>query len=121
MVAGGAIGAVARHLLTFGSSSTIPVGVLGANLAGAFLLGVLVEVLGTVAFADPRRRSLRLLLGTGVLGGFTTYSALTVDTAGLLTDGRTGVGVVYAIGSVIGGVVAAAAGILGVRAWTGRR
>ncbi|WP_197555014.1 fluoride efflux transporter FluC [Trueperella pecoris] len=73
---GGAIGAVLRHLLTLGSVHPVAV-IFGINIAGAFLLGLLAATVS----GKPR-----LFLGTGILGGFTTYSALAVDTVRLLHD-----------------------------------
>jgi fluoride exporter len=56
--------------------SELPLATLLINLAGAFLLGVLLERLGRARGEPQRRRLVRLLAGTGFLGGFTTYSAL---------------------------------------------
>jgi CrcB protein len=97
-----------------------PVGVLVVNVVGSFLLGLLVAVLVSRT-ASPSsvpppggraRADLRLLLGTGVLGGFTTYSALSADAVGLLAAGRPVIAIAYLVGSVVVGVVAAALGML---------
>ena len=82
----------------------VPLTTLAINVVGSFLLGWLV-----VAWA--RRTRLRLLLGTGLLGGFTTYSALSADTVELLGAGRVGVAALYGVGTVVLGLVAAAAGM----------
>lgn len=51
------------------------------------------------------------MVGTGFMGGFTTYSALAADTAGLLGGGRVGVGIAYGLGTVLVGGLATWAGI----------
>ena len=86
--------------------------VLIANLAGAFALGVLLEALVRRGADHGGRRIVRLTLGTGFLGGFTTYSALATDTAALWGAGGASLGTVYAVGSVLVGALATAAGIL---------
>lgn len=87
---GGSVGAGLRHALTVPSSQ--PYGpmlaTLAINVGGAFALAVLVQVLLRLPDAG-RREDLRLLLRTGLLGGFTTYSALGLHTVELLRDGQT--------------------------------
>ena len=80
---------------------------------GAFALGVLLEWLAVHGSDVSHRRAERLLLGTGFLGGFTTYSALAVESEGLLRDGRVGLAATYALGTV---VVASLAGGMSARA-----
>jgi CrcB protein len=109
---GGAIGTGVRAALAAALPSVggISWTILGINVVGAFCLGLLLE---SLAHAGPdlgRRRALRLIVGTGVLGGFTTYSTLADDTARLLDVGRWGAGSGYAVLSVVLGLVAAAAG-----------
>lgn len=89
---GGAAGTTARYLLgeTISDVAGMPFGIFAINLTGAFLLGWLIEALARYGPDTGRRRDLRLLLGTGVIGGFTTYSALAADTAVLLRDGTPG-------------------------------
>lgn len=111
VAAGGASGTVARHALgeALPAAGGLSVAVALANLLGALALGILVGVL-TVRGDDagPRRR-LRLLLGTGVLGGFTTYSAFAVDVVALADRPLLALG--YAGGSLLLGVLAAACGL----------
>lgn len=109
---GGMIGTAAREAVVLAAAvgSGIPWGVLLANLVGSFALGLLIGVLGRRE-ETPRRRDVRLLVGTGAIGGFTTYSALATDTA-LLLQSDAVTGVVYAVGSVAGGLVLAAVGML---------
>lgn len=116
---GGTLGTAGREALTLliPSSGGVPWAVLIANLAGAFALGALLEALARRGADHGRRRMLRLLLGTGFLGGFTTYSALATDTAVLWGAGAAGLdaaglGAVYAVGTALVGAVATLAGIL---------
>ncbi|WP_323511955.1 fluoride efflux transporter CrcB [Subtercola sp. RTI3] len=110
---GGAIGTAARYLLSaaYPAIDGLPVTTFGINLMGAFLLGVLLESLSRRGSDAGRRRALRLLLGTGVMGGFTTYSALSVDTVTLLGAGRILEGILYALGTVVLGALASIGGI----------
>ncbi len=84
------------------------------NVIGSLFLGVLVE---SLAGGDDSgwRRSVRLGVGTGVLGGFTTYSTFSVETVGLLQSGQLLLGLGYAVGSVLAGIAAALAAIVVVR------
>jgi CrcB protein len=83
--------------------------VLLANVVGAFLIGVLMaRPFGRLA--ERARADLRLLLGTGVLGGFTTYSAFMTGTVGLWAEAPL-LALVYAAGSLALGIGAAALGL----------
>nr|WP_241732239.1 CrcB family protein [Galbitalea soli] len=95
----------------------VAVVIVGINLLGALALGVLLEALVRSGPDEGRRRAIRLFVGTGVLGGFTTYSTLAVTTAGLLGEGRAAVGLGYALGSVILGALATTLGIVIGGAW----
>ena len=118
---GGAAGSAARASLSglVPDLSGVPLGILCVNVVGAFLLGWLIEVLARGGPDIGRRRDLRLLLGAGVLGGFTTYSALAVD-AGLLLSDRPGWALAYGAGSIVLGVIATTGGILAGRKLPGR-
>ncbi len=89
----------------------LPVGIFLINIAGAFALGLLLEALARRGPDAGRRRGLRLLLGTGFLGGFTTYSALAVDSALLVGGGRVAAGLGYLAVSVLVGLGATVLGI----------
>ncbi|MBY3553670.1 fluoride efflux transporter CrcB [Modestobacter lapidis] len=109
---GGALGALARWGL--GAALTSPAGAWPAatllvNLTGCLLLGVLLAVLLPRYPAHPW---LRPLLATGLLGGWTTYSAFAVDTVRLAEAGAWGAAAGYVLASVVGGVLAVAAGLL---------
>ncbi len=112
--AGGTLGTAARAALvtTFPSVNGVPYTVLVINLCGAFLLGTLIEQLVRRGPDVGRRRALRLLLGTGFMGGFTTYSSLATDTAVLLRSGMTVSGIGYALATVVLGAMATATGIV---------
>jgi CrcB protein len=110
---GGTFGTVGREALTLiPPSGGVPWAVLAANLVGAFALGVLLEALVRRGADHGARRTLRLLLGTGFLGGFTTYSALATDTAALWGSGAAGLATVYSLGTLLVGALATVAGIL---------
>lgn len=110
---GGTVGTAAREAvsLAWPPVNGVPYAIFGVNVIGAFLLGVLLEALVRRGPDHGRRRRLRLLLGTGVMGGFTTYSAFATDTAALLGSGSVGAGIGYGLATVIVGAVATWAGI----------
>jgi CrcB protein len=109
---GGAVGVACREaiILVVPSLGGIPVAILIVNVIGAFLLGLLVEALAQRGPDAGARRSARLLLGTGLLGGFTTYSALAADGA-LLLGADPASGALYALGTLVLGAIAAFLGI----------
>jgi len=85
------------------------------NVSGALMLGVLLEVLAVTGPDEGWRRGVRLGVGTGALGGYTTYSTFAVETVQLLQGGAWLVGLGYALGSVLTGVLAAVVGVWAVR------
>jgi CrcB protein len=111
---GGALGSAARYLLgvqalrAFGPGW--PYGTFAANLIGGFLMGVLVSVLAHRGGADQER--LRLILGVGVLGGFTTFSAYSLEVARMLETKAYAQAAAYGSASVILAVVALFAGMM---------
>lgn len=113
VAAGGTVGTAAREAITLALPAVggLPVAIFLINLCGAFLLGVLLEALARRGPDEGRRRTLRLLLGTGALGGFTTYSAFAADTAALVGSGDPGTAVLYVALTLVVGAVASAAGI----------
>ena len=114
VAAGGAVGSLARYGVSHAlpPRDGIPVGTLAENVVGAFLLGLLLEALMRAGAENRRRRALRLGLGTGLLGGFTTYSALALEVHGLWSDGRVGTALAYGAATVVLGALAATGGIL---------
>jgi CrcB protein len=108
---GGALGALAR----WGVAQALPSPPTGwpwstllVNLTGCLLLGLLLAALFT---RHPDHPWLRPFLGTGVLGGYTTFSTFAVDVVRLADAGAWSVAVGYVLTSVAGGVLAAAAGV----------
>jgi CrcB protein len=112
VAAGGAVGTGLRYGLTLVLTPlhSIPVAIVTVNVVGAFVLGLLLEALSEFGPDHGRSRRLRLGLGTGVLGGFTTYSTLATDTVALALAGPL-IALVYGCGTVVVGGVASVAGI----------
>ena len=109
---GGTLGTAVRVATTPPHAPTaFPVATFVINVLGVGLLGLLVERLARGP-RGPRERQLGLLLGTGFLGGFTTYSALAVDTVQLLRNGTTGLAIAYALGTLLLGAAATWLGII---------
>lgn len=119
---GGALGATARYVLTLlwpAGSAGFPWATFWTNVVGCALIGVLMALISEEGRSSPHPL-LRPFAGTGVLGGFTTFSTYAVDFSRLLDAGRAGVALAYAGLTVVGalGAVWAAASLtrLAVRA-----
>jgi CrcB protein len=94
----------------------VPVAIAIVNVVGAFVLGCLYSALANREHDDAAAMQLRLLLGTGFCGGFTTYSALASDTVALAANGAVAASMLYALGTLLVGALATWGGILiGVR------
>jgi len=108
---GGCVGGWARYGVTssFPAGDGFPWSTLGVNLAGAFLL-VLLLVLALEVL--PPWPYLRPALGTGFCGAFTTFSAITVSTSELTRDGSAGLAAGYLTASLVGGLAAGALGLV---------
>jgi fluoride exporter len=107
---GGAIGSAARHgvnLIAGQLGSTFPYGTFAVNILGSFVMGLLAAIL-TTKFAGAE--ALRLFLLTGVLGGFTTFSAFSLDAFNLFQQGQSGTALAYVLASVILSILALVAG-----------
>ena len=113
VAAGGAAGTGLRYLITqlVPRWAGVPIATFGINVVGAFLLGLLLESLADHSSDVGWSRRMRLGLGTGGLGGFTTYSALATETVALAAA-HPGRAAAYALGTVIIGAAASIAGIL---------
>ena len=113
LAAAGAAGAIARygvgHVV---GARTFPWATLGINVLGSFLLGVLVQ-------AAPGRLDddVRVALGVGFLGAFTTFSTFSYETVALVRDGRATTAAIYVLASVVVGIGAAAVGYRIGAAW----
>ncbi|WP_088413786.1 fluoride efflux transporter FluC [Mycobacteroides saopaulense] len=93
------------------SGASWPWGTFAANLSGAFILGAALEALTLLGPDGGWRQRIRLFLGTGLCGAFTTYSALALEIDTLTRNGFLLTGVAYALVSVTAGLVAALGGI----------
>jgi len=115
-VAGGA-GASSRYLVNVWAEQRwgtgFPVATLLVNLAGCFLLGVLMQLALLLPHFPP---TLRIALSAGFLGGLTTYSSFNFETTRLVQAGETGRGVVYFAATILGCLVCGLAGM-----WLARR
>lgn len=121
---GGALGTMLRAALESAFSPAPggwPWATFSINVVGAFLLAVLLEALSLLGPDDGWLRGTRLGVGTGVLGGFTTYSAYMVETVQLGEAGGYLLGLGYAATSLFLGFVAAWSGMVAVAALHRRR
>lgn len=117
---GGVIGTVAREAISLVfPSSGVPWATAAINVSGALILGLLTGAL--IGRMRRRHHGLRLLFGTGLCGGFTTYSTFVGQTAVLLRDGSTGSSLGYALGTLVLGAAAAWAGLVAGGALAGPR
>src|SRR5688500_14035690 len=98
---GGALGAACRHLVNLGAlrffGPGFPVGTLTVNVLGGFLMGFLAGFLALRS--ETGGQGLRLFLATGILGGFTTFSAFSLETVQLWQRGALGGALVYVLAS----------------------
>ncbi|MCE7079847.1 CrcB family protein [Streptomyces sp. ST2-7A] len=105
VAAGGALGALARYGVSLSwptPDEAFPSALLTVNILGSALLGVL-AVTVTDRAAHPL---LRPFLGTGLLGGFTTFSVHAVDIERLIAGGRAAIGLGYAAANLVGALLA---------------
>ena len=98
---GGGIGAALRHGVNLLSArllgAAFPYATLIENVSGSLLMGLLA---GYFAFKGEASQPMRLFLATGVLGGYTTFSAFSLDTALLWERGEVALAAAYVLGSV---------------------
>jgi CrcB protein len=117
VASGGAVGSVLRYAATgfaqrlyatgSGAAVSFPVGTLVVNVTGSFLIGVLMGLAESRAVFGAEAR---LLLVTGLLGGYTTFSAFSLETLLLFRAGQAGTAVSSVVLQVLLGVAAAFAG-----------
>ncbi len=101
VAAGGALGSAARHLVNVAAGRLLgpefPWGTLAVNVAGSFVMGLLIALM---ALKMQVSQEVRAFLTTGVLGGFTTFSAFSLDFALLVERREAGLAALYVIASV---------------------
>jgi len=109
---GAGIGGALRHGVNVGAGRLLglgfPFGTLIVNIAGSFLMGALA---GYFAFRPGMPQHMRLFLTTGILGGFTTFSAFSLDSALLIERHAYGLAAGYMVGSVFASLVALFVGL----------
>ena len=109
---GAGLGGALRHGVNVATARLLghgfPLGTMIVNIAGSFLIGVLA---GYFLLRPGVPQETRLFLTTGVLGGFTTFSAFSLDTALLLERQAYGAAFGYAAGSVVASIVALFVGL----------
>src|SRR3954451_23534003 len=121
VAAGGVLGAEARFALERAGTSPAagwPLATWVINVAGSLLIGVLVVVVTEVLTAH---RLVRPFLGTGVLGGFTTFSTAMVEAVALQQAGEPLLALGYLVGTALSALLAAALGVAATRRLAGRR
>jgi len=115
---GGAIGSALRYLVSLAAAWLFgvgfPWGTLAVNIAGSLAMGL---VIGLAASKFQLTNELRVFIATGVLGGFTTFSAFSLDFALLFERRDYGLAGLYLAGSVGLSILALFAGLYLVRAW----
>ena len=109
---GGGLGAVARHGVNRAGLATLGPGfpwwTMAVNVTGSLLIGLLAGLFG----AMEAGQNLRLFLVTGILGGYTTFSAFSLDALTLWERGEATQAGLYVLGSVILSLIAAAVGLM---------
>ena len=101
---GGALGSVLRYLV--GLVVTFPLGTLTVNVIGSFAIGLI-----WVHLADRGLQHWLPFVMTGLLGGFTTFSAFTLDALRLVEEGRVTAAGAYVLASLVASVLACAVGL----------
>jgi CrcB protein len=113
---GGGVGAALRHGVNIGAArllgTAFPYGTLTVNVLGSLTMGLMVA---WFAFEGSPSQHWRLFLTTGMLGGFTTFSTFSLDTALLYERGELGLAALYVVASVAAGIAGLFAGLALVR------
>jgi CrcB protein len=113
---GGGIGASLRHAVNIisarGLGTAFPWGTFIINISGSLVMGL---IAGYLAFKGGASQPWRLFLMTGILGGYTTFSAFSLDTALLYERGEIAAALFYVLGSVVLSIAGLFAGLALVR------
>jgi len=113
---GGALGASGRYLFNLQMMRLLgpnfPWGTLGVNIIGSFVMGVLAE---SFALRFNVSSEMRSFLMTGILGGFTTFSAFSLDAGNMIERDAFGLAGIYVAASVLGSIAALFLGLWAVR------
>lgn len=113
---GGGLGASLRHAINLLSARSLgtafPYGTFFINVTGSLVMGL---IAGYLAFRTDASQSWRLFLMTGILGGYTTFSAFSLDAVLLYERGEIGLALLYVAGSVVLSIAGLVAGLALVR------
>lgn len=116
---GGGLGAALRHGVNIASArafgTAFPYGTLTVNIVGSLAMGLFAA---WFAFKGDASQHWRLFLTTGILGGFTTFSAFSLDAALLYERGEVGTAAIYVVASVALSIAGLFAGFAVVRSFT---
>ena len=118
---GGGIGAAIRHLVNLAvgrlAGTNFPFGIMAINITGSILMGLAAGYFAFKASAEWSQ-SARLFVTTGLLGGYTTFSAFSLDAMLLYERGEVLTALVYVVGSVVLSILGLAFGLYAVRMLT---
>jgi len=113
---GGGLGTMLRHAINVGSArafgTNFPYGTFIINITGSTIMGL---IAGYLAFRGGEPQSWRLFLMTGILGGYTTFSAFSLDAVLLYERGELGLAAAYVLGSVVLSIAGLVAGLALIR------
>ena len=116
---GGGLGSTLRHLVNVVCprllGANFPYHTFIINITGSTIMGL---IAGYLAFKGDTSQSWRLFVMTGILGGYTTFSAFSLDSALLYERGETGLALLYVVGSVVLSILGLFAGLTLVRQLT---
>ena len=116
---GGGIGSTLRHIVNVVCprflGTNFPYHTFIINISGSTIMGL---IAGYLAFRGEASQSWRLFLMTGILGGYTTFSAFSLDTALLYERGELGLAALYVLGSVVLSIAGLFSGLALVRSLT---
>ena len=113
VMAGGALGAAARYLTGVALVARWPMGTFVVNLVGGLAMGLLMALV----IKGQASETMRLFAGVGVLGGFTTFSAFSLECWQMIERGQGGQALLYALASVVSAVLAVALGMTIGKIW----